>query len=160
METQILNSFHDELAKIAMARVGLAPRRHVAQRLYERFPALSRQKALQAEKEINEALVAAGGPRKLLGSGEFHLPLTGKGGKHYGSIGISKSDGPGHYMSTFRDDKQGVRPGNRPLSQSSLTPEALRTLKKKVKKIVREMEGTSKPPRTKKSNYPTRRIFK
>jgi hypothetical protein len=66
---QALPSFLNELEKIAMARVGLDPGAHVALRLMERVPGLTRRGALEAERRILQALQKPGGSMKYLGKG-------------------------------------------------------------------------------------------
>lgn len=76
-------AFRNELQKLGMATIGSNPRKdsripHTAERLMDRF-GLPEDEARQKDRELHQALRAAGGPEKRLGGGDYSIDLGDKG---------------------------------------------------------------------------------
>ena len=158
---QALPSFLDELEKIAMARVGLDPGKHVALRLMERVPGLSRREALEAERRLLQALQKPGGVTKYLGRGDFSLPV--RLGDNLLGTAVMDDLGPtrGHVLRTFLGPNMSVRPSTRPISRSSLSRDEHKVLKKEMRSVKKLLRGAGKPKASRDLSLPAgRRIFR
>ncbi len=128
MTPEQLRAFADEMAKIAMARVGLEPGAHVATRLVQRG-GLAQRAALKFERAVHNALQSAGGRNLNLGRGDFHVPIN-VGGTPRGTFVLTDLRGPGHRIDTFLSP--GMTHSGRSLGESALNKEQRNILKKAI----------------------------